>query len=507
MPVLDTNIALGGRFGSGFLTGLQGGIKRFFPLLALAAVSIGLAGALCIDWHTPLWLDEDFTAAIARDNLRGLYAWCLEDPNAPLYYGLIWLWGHIAGTASTVLRLPSTILWLSTLLFVGFRGHAERDIRLAWVALLALWTPGWQYASEARCYALLLLLSCIQAVLYVRLIDSRRRADAFRWAAVAALACLTHYYALMPTALQGLFFLAVRPRHALRVWPAALLFVPVFAWLAIHLPHLARYATPDTSWYPPMTAKVAGNIVSDIWGGLPYHLALAFAAIVGLQLRAHIKRDRPWPYTAGETLLAAAALLTFAMMLGSAFFRPALLVRYLIPTVPGIFFGVVLALRRAWPSSRFPLAVLLIVWMTWAMVDVSLGWRRFTDERYGYNFDQPSAWMEDSGLKRFTFFWDHPNAGLYAPQRLTAMATVPLRRDGWSGPAASLLLRDPHVDPNTVLARIADRPGDGLIWAYDSLVLNSMGNRHPPSLPMDTLHWACHNFGGQTVTVLACIRR
>ncbi len=141
--------------------------SRLTVMLVLA-LSVGLLNRLLAGWQAPLWYDETWTAAIATQaSFVGLIRWCLEDPNGPVYYVLVWCWEKLAGPGDTALRLPSLLFSLAAPALLWRQGHPDRDTRRLWAGLAAVWVPGLLFANEARSYTLLLLLGSAQAIAFL----------------------------------------------------------------------------------------------------------------------------------------------------------------------------------------------------------------------------------------------------------------------------------------------------------------------------------------------------
>ena len=195
----------------------------FYGLVA-GALIMGVARRILAGWDAPLWLDETFTGAIAiGPTFRQLLQDCLNEPGGPDYYSLMWVWAKLFGASNAALRTPSFIFAIATPLVILWKGHPKSHVRLTWAAIAALWIPGFYYATEARPYALIFLLASIQVSLFARLLTDASRGHAYSWAAISSLLVLTHTVAALQTAIEGLMFVIVHRRAALRHWPAALL--------------------------------------------------------------------------------------------------------------------------------------------------------------------------------------------------------------------------------------------------------------------------------------------
>lgn len=148
-----------------------------------AAFALGIAGRLLSGWHAPLWFDESYSGVIATQPTSGLWlSWCLHELTGPVYYGLLWITAHLFGGSDGALRLPSLIASLVVAPLVAWRGHPDRDTRLIWAGLIALWVPLFDFATFARPYALLFLLCTMQAIAFLSLLRDPRLGRAALWA-------------------------------------------------------------------------------------------------------------------------------------------------------------------------------------------------------------------------------------------------------------------------------------------------------------------------------------
>ncbi|HEX8532565.1 MAG TPA: hypothetical protein VF662_00190 [Allosphingosinicella sp.] len=484
--------------------------ERFLLLLVAAALIAGLARRALVGWDAPLWLDEAFTAAIAiQPSLAGLLRDCLNELGGPVYYALIWTWEKLFGASNASLRLPSFIFSVATPLLICWRGHPDRMTRLFWASLVALWLPGFYFATEARPYALLFFLATVQIILFLRLLDAPSRARAFTWAAVSALLILTHYHALVVTGLQGVSFLALKRRGALALWPAALLFVPMIAWMSVHLPLHIRFSSPDIAWHQllsPKSLKAFPDLLLGA-GRIAAALFLLVAATTAIDLSRVLFRKARWPYSGHDTIAVASSLAAIAFVYGLGFIRPSFTARYLIPFIPGFLLALAMWLRL-W-GRRVPLlawaALLPLLWLASASLVERIRDPE-ADPRWDFSWQQASADLEAAGAREVIFLWDNPTTALGYEELLQRTGGFFFDRAGSSVRVRALILAGRgDVDPNKALVRAAG-PRDALIWAFDARVPHTLATRHPPRISAIDPAWKCRNYGRQNVTILACIR-
>ncbi len=478
-----------------------------WPVLAgLVMAAFGLR--IWLGLGLPLWLDESWTAMIAtQPNWADFWREVWLDCNPPLYYAVMALWTGVFGASDLALRLPSLIFAaLAIALPLGLRVPAlSRAAALCFAVLLALWQPGFEMSVDARGYALLLALSVAQLLAYIRLMAAPDRRRAWIWAGLASLAGLTHYHSLLVSGLQGLALLYVHRARALELWPAALAFVPAFGWLAIHAPRLADYARPDVAWYEPMTPSLAGGFIRYVLGGAGWlHMGILAGVIVlshalALGKTAAPKSGRHIAMPEARRALRWAVLasvigLMIELALGTL--RPMLTDRYLVPLVPGILLGLVLAIGQ----SRYYVASLAALVIAFGLTLNPSDMRAKLVEKTRYSFAPASSFIAKSPAKRLIFAWDHPAARILDAQSLAKLGGFFVARAGRDMPVTAIRL-PPGRDGNALLQRTS--PADaGVIWIYNRA--RASAARHRPPVPLLWHGRPCQLEQGRWIGTLAC---
>jgi len=96
---------------------LLGDVSTAFLTLAFLLL---LANILAAGLPAPLWLDENFSAAIAtQPTFNGLLEWCLSELSGPLYYSVLWSWEKVAGNENIALRIPSMLFCVAAPAFLS----------------------------------------------------------------------------------------------------------------------------------------------------------------------------------------------------------------------------------------------------------------------------------------------------------------------------------------------------------------------------------------------------
>lgn len=488
--------------------------RDLLPIVLISAFAVGLLNRSFSGWTAPYWLDENFSLVIAsQPDFAHLLKWMLHELSGPVYYSTLWAWGLLAGHGDIAIRIPSFACSVAAPLVVLWGRYADRRTCLIWAALLALWVHGVDQATQARPYSMLTLLSVIQTMAYLRLLQAPSTRRAMLWVGMCDLTILTHYYALIIAGIQGLLFLAAMPRTALRCWPAGLLLLPLLGWMSVHLPFVLGYANSGQTWYNYVSFWGLVRAPTALLGFAPFADAMTLGMLVwgGLGLAGTARGHFVFtPQTRAYALVATSALLAILVVLGWGLESRVFTMRYLLPYGPPALFALAwwlseLDTRINRHASTVLIATLLCLSLFSLRREVM---HPRQDARYAFNFEQPDNWFLAQGAtQRLVFFWDNPTADFSDPEALSEVGAYFLRRAG-AHPQVIVPRLPPDADPNPhLLALAGTRPGTAILWAYDTAVPHSRGIAHPPRLNKSDPHWNCRNFGRNNITVLGCIRR
>ena len=192
------------------------------------ACAVVLGVAVWLRFWTPsaLWLDEALTVNIARAPLHEIPSLLRHDGAPPLFYWMLHLWMKIFGEGNLAVRSLSGVIGVITLpaaWLAGYRvgsrwwrpvddpdaGDADdRDRRgrtVAWTLTLLLATSPFAvyYDTEARMYALVMLLSTLGLLAAASLMRRPSPWNTLALAAVTSGLLYSHYWAMYLVAVTG----------------------------------------------------------------------------------------------------------------------------------------------------------------------------------------------------------------------------------------------------------------------------------------------------------------
>lgn len=168
--------------------------------------------------------DEAVTAGrVIQPGLGETLGWVVDSERSPpLYYLLAWPWAKLFGTGEVGLRSLSALVGTATVPAAWFaaRELAQRRAGLVTAGLVAVSPLLVWYSQEARSYALLVLFATLALGYFARALRTAGPRPIWAWAAMSALALLSHYFAIFLIAPQAAY-LALRARPSRRTAFAA----------------------------------------------------------------------------------------------------------------------------------------------------------------------------------------------------------------------------------------------------------------------------------------------
>lgn len=418
-----------------------------------AAILLGAGLRLHGLLRHPVWLDEAYSVAVARQPLREIARSLVDETGPPLYYLLLHGWLLLFGEGEAAVRLLSVVCGL---LLIPATGRLARRLEGPGVGVAAAFltavTPiAVQFSQEARMYALLPLLTALAAERLLAWLQEGGRGALLAHALLLTAILYTHNWGLLILPASGAAA-CLYGRERLRGWVgAALLALLLYApWIPV-----LRAQVRDPSylfiamvqkipwWELPfrslqLFASGAGDTGGTAGPLVPMPLSVLLAAWLLCLLAAPlVMRERRRDYAA---LLMFGAIPPLAGALYSGLVRPIyLLGRYEILVLPVTLAVACGSLARLALGRRA--AIVVAVWAI-ALASVSLRFTSAIERRF------PEPMMASALLPRLRPGDRVVFCGLYR-----AAMEYHLRRGGASFAPASF----------------PPEAGDHLGWYYEGL--------------------------------------
>ena len=389
----------------------------------LIALVVLIVGVVRLRDHRSLWGDEFFTRQFVQRSLPEVVGHLRDEAGMGPYYLAMWVWARFDGVSW--LRLFSVIGAAATAVAtyeLALRALGRRIAVVCAVGLLC--NPVFvTYATELRTYSWLMFMSVLTTALVLRVSSqpSRQRLVAYGLAA-GTLIALSIFCTFIVAVQFGWAVVQTDRRARSRVALTA-----GIAMALVVVPFLPAYATSNQlDWVPKLTLDQVRRVPVQALGGSWWFALLVLGTVCSVALLA-AGRASPRARSLLFLVIASPTAMTAGLVLVSVF-RPAMVERYLVPTIPlfviAASYGLVVVLATIsdrGPTGRSVLAgVLIIVYL------LSFHGSPFRDPTRGEDFRSAGRYLKDhvrpgdavmlrpSWLyEGITFYW-HPNADVIA---------------------------------------------------------------------------------------------
>ena len=264
-----------------------------------------------------IWVDEAISIHQAHmslggmiDNLRA------TDRHPPLHYLILWLTVRVFGDGELATRAPSILASAALIpaIFVTGRELFDRRTGLvaagfATIAPLVVW-----YGQEARMYALFMLLGTVALWAQVKVLRDGRNRYWVAYAAATIAMLYTHYFAVIPIAIQQLVFAVAAWKRARAGLPIRRLMTGVWiTWIALLVAAapLASFAHEQFSHSQAAGMGFGGAPSAAAPLSIPGSSASLYAILSNFVWAI-------WGYHANSTMLRIAALWPLLMLFSLA---------------------------------------------------------------------------------------------------------------------------------------------------------------------------------------------
>jgi len=319
-------------------------IAAVLGLIALGRRSLWLDEAVDVDYTRLAWGDY-FHIAFRREGSQALYLLLLKP------------WVALTSTEEWVVRLPSVVFAASAvgvLVALGIRLFRSRLVGVGAGLLLATNETSVSWSQQARQYALAMLLSVVVTYLFVWAVESERLGPWLAYGVVAGISVYAHFFVGLVIASEALALIVLRQRLAAMYWAIAtglalLIALPAADFVLYH-------DTGQVSWIQALSYQDVRAAVHHAAGGSWWPIpTIGAAGLVLLVVDAVPRRSVAWRHA----LVASWLVVPLLLAVGISYFKPMIVDRYLIVSVPALALVAAYALSRLGP--RLASAALVVV--------------------------------------------------------------------------------------------------------------------------------------------------
>jgi len=311
-----------------------------------------------------LWHDEAVAVAIVRLDWEAFWKVLSHfEANMGLYYCLLRLWINL-GESEFVLRSLSALTGVLGvgLVYVLGKRLFDTKVGLMGAALLATNAFHIQYSQEARGYSLMVLLTALSSLCFLRAIEHSSRNEWAGYILTATLAVYTHFFSVLVLGAHWVWLVLVRRRNI--PWRGLLVAVLAISMLLVPLAifTLAR-GTGQISWIPRTRPHDVYWLFNSLVGGgklllLAYFVPCSIAFLCALKAWVQWKElSKTWSYAFVLSWLFVPLVIGIVISL----WKPVLADRYFIICLPPLVLLAAVGLSQVRPNwiSGVSLIVLL----------------------------------------------------------------------------------------------------------------------------------------------------
>lgn len=226
-------------------------IIYLFMLLALALRVHNFSSA-------SIWYDESVTLKLAHQSWYDIYLNSTQDVNAPFYHFLMKVWTFVFGYSLSTMRFLSVVCSVLTVgvIFKLADKHFGRQVAILAACFISLSNVHIYYSEEARCYALLCLLSSVSLYYFLDLLNFPSKKNLILYSIISLLAIYTQLFFGLQIGLTAII-LFIKYRKDVKV------LVQLFLWhtlivIIFSIWFLQTFIVGETiditdSWIPPLS--------------------------------------------------------------------------------------------------------------------------------------------------------------------------------------------------------------------------------------------------------------
>lgn len=324
---------------------MQAGYRRTeIALLSAVVATVAAVLGLIALGRRSLWMDEAIDVSYSglpwTDLIRTAFH---QEASQALYLLLLKPWLALTSTDEWVARLPSVVFAASAagvLVALGIRLFQSRFVGLGAGLLLATNVMSVSWSQQVRQYALAMFLAVVVTYLFVWAVESNRLGPWLVYGAVGGIAIYAHFFVGLVVAGHVLALIVLWQRRAAEMWAISagltlLIALPAFDFVLYH-------DAGQVDWIQDVSYQVVRSAVHQAAGGSWLLPAIAAVGLVLLVVEALRRRSFAWRYA------LVASWLVVPLMLASAisYFKPILVERNLIVSLPALSLAAAYALSR-----------------------------------------------------------------------------------------------------------------------------------------------------------------
>ncbi len=327
--------------------------SRYIPYIF---AFVGAAVYLSLVFNDNVWMDEAFSGAIIRCDLQEMVQRTFADTLPPFYNFSAWLFTHIFGSSTPVLKiysvLPMFILMLLAAHYVPI--VASERAACLYITFLTAMPHFLEHGTEIRMYSWAVLFASAAAMEALCLMKEVQHSGILLMV-FTILGAYTHQYALIAEAFVWIMLLvhSIREKHVTDWIRSAAICVTLYIPCAVLTVFQMREATTYFSASAPTIDNLAAALRYPFVTDITPISALLMCFFLILLAYAFTKKQAAAAFF--MLIYVLTVLISFGLMhvTESSFFSS----RYLLPSIGILWLGAAVSLDRMLSENRYVLAV------------------------------------------------------------------------------------------------------------------------------------------------------
>jgi hypothetical protein len=346
---------------------LQYLLDRSFILILIIIVINLVTKILFLDRES-LWLDEASTLNWALHSFSEILRTSLEDPNGPVYQLLLKVWVGMFGISEFAGRLISAIIGSLIVwpLFLLAKEIFDKKVALVAIILATFSNELLFWSHEVRSYTLVVFLAVWSFYFFHRIIKNGKIQDVIWYWLISSVLVFTHLTATMVIVAQffaSFLFIRDKLKHVIFLYAGMALVTTVFGlWLFNN----SWIGGGETVWAPVPNFQSIVKLLATYFNServlylVGVVLVVFVVALVAFKTRLGNKKMF-------FTVLIWGLVPIVITYLGSIYYNPRFLTKYMLYVVPGLYLTVAVILTHTFTNKNltFFWSVFFILLMAW----------------------------------------------------------------------------------------------------------------------------------------------
>lgn len=320
-------------------------VKVYLSLMA--AILFGTYLRLRNITEEPLWLDELFSVAVSQPENSFSYVFqkTMSDVHPPFFQMVLWVFYKVFGLSEMGGRYLSSLFGGVLIPAIFVLGRQLYNVRVglyaAWLAAVNFYLI--TYSQEIRSYQLLVLLTTLSFVFFIRAMRTLGWPNIFAYSVVAALLVNTHYFGFLVVFAQALLVLidmleSPWDKRRLYRFGSAGLFIALC--ISPLLPYIHSTLERTDFWVAPPQDVFFIELFALYFGSLPLSFVMGGLLIVVVAKCVASERSIAW-----LNIVAVWVVVCIVVpYVRSIYFQPIITMRNMIVLLPAVLMLLALAL-------------------------------------------------------------------------------------------------------------------------------------------------------------------